>query len=199
MMIREVFGALDRRPYFPDDHGATGHITCEICQHILSSCLGVFEITDANPNVMLELGLAYGAGKHCVLLRRKAVEHCEIPADLSGIQRIHYDNEVDVREKLQSTLKQLNLPTWPGHTHPQRYTVEIQMTDHPGSLGLVAAKMGEMKVNICTVTTCQRVPGKAALGIFTIEVPPTLDLADVKAAVCRDLPDDVLNFNQLSK
>lgn len=193
LMIEEVFKEQGRKVYFPDDHHGNTHISCDVCAHILSCCLGIFEITDSNPNVMMELGLAYGACKHCVLVHKNGVDTPNIPVNLSGIERIEYDSEVDIREKLRRFLSGLNLPTWGGYEPPKRRTIEILMSDKPGSLGIVCTKLGEIGVNINTVTTRQSVPGEDARGIFSVEIPSHVDLSDIRSELLTKLDDIIID------
>lgn len=53
----------------------------------------IFELSDLNSNVMLELGYALGLEKVCVLLQHKDEKISNIPSDLSGLYIIKYDYE----------------------------------------------------------------------------------------------------------
>ena len=66
-----------------------GHILCKICEKIQTCENGIFEITDLKPNVMLELGLAYGLGKTIVLITKSV---SKVPSDLRGLEVIEYKN-----------------------------------------------------------------------------------------------------------
>jgi len=78
------------------------HISCEICGKIKASEICIFEISDRNPNVLFELGMA--AGKKIVLL--KSLQSGDVPSDISGIKYTHYNNEDDF-EKLQIVLAKI--------------------------------------------------------------------------------------------
>jgi len=78
------------------------HMSCEICGKIKTSEICIFEISDRNPNVLFELGMA--TGKEIVLL--KSMQSGDVPSDISGIKYTHYNNEDDF-EKLQIVLAKI--------------------------------------------------------------------------------------------
>lgn len=69
------------------------HIFCDACKLIQKSILCIFEISDLNPNVMLEIGKS--KYKNIVLLRRNSSGYPipEIPSNIKGIFYESYDNE----------------------------------------------------------------------------------------------------------
>lgn len=71
------------------------HILCEPCKLIQNSILCIFEISDLNPNVMLEIGKSLY--KNIILLRRK--DAGEPPSDLAGLK---YDDYIKDDELLYS-------------------------------------------------------------------------------------------------
>jgi hypothetical protein len=77
------------------------HILCKICEKIQTCENGIFEITELKPNVMLELGLAYGLGKSIVLLTKSA---SKVPSDLKGLEVIEYRNLEELEKKLRQYL-----------------------------------------------------------------------------------------------
>lgn len=72
------------------------HIWCEICEGIINSSVCIFEISDNNPNVYLELGLAIAHGKEIVLVRNRTSG--DVPSDLAGIKYVSYSNESELEE-----------------------------------------------------------------------------------------------------
>lgn len=79
-------------------------IMCKVCQHIQSSRLAIFNISGLNPNVMLELGLAYGIGKPVIIV--KDIETKTI-TDLGSIEYIEYEHAHDLMKKLSKALDDL--------------------------------------------------------------------------------------------
>lgn len=68
------------------------HIFCDACKIIQKSILCIFEISDLNSNVMLEIGKSLY--KNIVLLKNKGAEHP--PSDIRGVYYEEYDNEEEL-------------------------------------------------------------------------------------------------------
>ncbi len=83
--------------YDPVDQRKGDHISCEICEKIQKSIICIFEVSDQNPNVMMELGMALGVGRKVLLLRHQNGK--EIPSDLKGLNRIEYSDNNDLRNR----------------------------------------------------------------------------------------------------
>jgi len=72
-------------------------VMCKICEGIQSSRYAIINISGWNPNVLFELGLAYGLSKETVLIKGHEEQ---VPADLRGMEYIEYRNSDELREKL---------------------------------------------------------------------------------------------------
>ncbi len=103
VMITEALQNLDLTPFFPGEHYEPIHISCEICQTLQQVSICIFEISDSNPNVMFELGLAYILGKLAILLAKKGSPGTRI-ADIAGMHRIEYEDVVECRDKVSICL-----------------------------------------------------------------------------------------------
>ncbi|MBS1844260.1 MAG: hypothetical protein JST53_07565 [Actinobacteria bacterium] len=86
------------------------------------SGFGIFDITNWNPNVALELGIAIGLGEDYYVLFDPTKEESVIPTDLGGIDRLEYRDFTSLKEGLRRLLKQQfgapgdpDLPTGAGH------------------------------------------------------------------------------------
>lgn len=77
-------------------------IMCKICESIQKSRFCIIDISDWNPNVMFELGLAFGLRKKVIII--KSIEG-KIPADLRGIEYIEYNNTQTLKKKLSNYLR----------------------------------------------------------------------------------------------
>lgn len=87
---------------------------CQICEHILSSRFGVYVLAKhsvrlswnngmerfPNPNVLLELGLAMGAGKKFIMLVEKGTR---VISDLQGYLRIEFSKIEDLPQIIENT------------------------------------------------------------------------------------------------
>lgn len=85
--------------FYADDKVISGPMFCKICKAIKETKFGIYEISDRNPNVMLELGLALGLGKRCLLLTE---ENSKVPADISGQDRVVYSTYQQLQERLST-------------------------------------------------------------------------------------------------
>jgi nucleoside 2-deoxyribosyltransferase len=74
---------------------------CKICKEIQSCGKVIANISGLNPNVMLELGLAYGLGKEVIIIKDKKTTTI---SDLGGIEYIEYAHAVELQQKLSSIL-----------------------------------------------------------------------------------------------
>src|SRR5262249_2489602 len=75
---------------FGDDELTSEHILEKIAGMIAAADFSLFDITYWNPNVALELGIAYGRGLDFYILFDPTKEEEEVLADLRGIDRIEY-------------------------------------------------------------------------------------------------------------
>jgi len=104
-MITEALGKFNLSPFFPDEHFEPVHISCETCYALQRVSVCIFEISDSNPNVMFELGLAYMLGKLVVLLARAGSTGTQI-SDVAGIHRIQYEDLLECRDFIARWLEQ---------------------------------------------------------------------------------------------
>jgi len=84
-----------------DDAISNKDIMCKICQEIQSCRRIIVNISGLNPNVMLELGLAFGLGKEVIIIKDKKTTAV---SDLGGLEYIEYSNAVDIQRELQKIL-----------------------------------------------------------------------------------------------
>ena len=68
-------------------------INKQILAKIAGADFCIFEVSDNNPNVMIEMGYALGMGKKCVYLQYEEQPLSSIPSDLSGLYILRYDEE----------------------------------------------------------------------------------------------------------
>lgn len=90
-----------------DDYKTNKAIMQDIWKAICEARVVIADLTDCNPNVMYELGIAHTVGKETIIVYQKGRAK-EFPFDLAHIRRIEYeDNAVGgkkLEEDLQSTL-----------------------------------------------------------------------------------------------
>jgi len=113
-----------RRPYqelekafgvkfeFADDQITNLHLLKKVTRMIATSRFSLFDITNWNPNVTLELGIAIGRPTPYYLLFNPNIAEKDAPSDLGGIDRIEYTSFAELGERLSELLAQeYGLPT----------------------------------------------------------------------------------------
>ena len=91
------------RIFKADEKFSTSDIFCKICRAIQESQYIIINISGQNPNVMLELGLAYGLNKRVFLIKDQGTEEI---SDLKGLEYIGYSNATDLANKLQKNFRE---------------------------------------------------------------------------------------------
>jgi hypothetical protein len=84
-----------------DNEISNKDIMCKICKELQSCGKMIANISGLNPNVMLELGLAYGLGKDVIVIKDKKTTTV---SDLGSIEYIEYSHAGELQQKLFSVL-----------------------------------------------------------------------------------------------
>jgi hypothetical protein len=107
----ETTGLVCRRA---DDFKTNRAIIQDIWKAICEARVVIADLTDLNPNVMYELGIAHTVGKETILIyQRDRGKDPKFPFDLAHIRRIEYEDsamggkklEIDLSDTLKSILK----------------------------------------------------------------------------------------------
>lgn len=103
---KSIINSLGGFPYEIADHKVMNiALTCKICQQIQSSAFGIVDISNRNPNVLIELGMLYGFGKPTIIILEKdAYPEFDVPSNVKGIEQVRYENFEDLTEKLQQCI-----------------------------------------------------------------------------------------------
>jgi hypothetical protein len=100
---------------FADERITSLHILQKIANYIRTSRFGIYDISGWNPNVTLELGLAFGMGERSFIAIDPAkTEIDEVPSDLRGMDRIQYGSYTDLQQGVERLLQQ-EFPVQPAH------------------------------------------------------------------------------------
>jgi len=106
--VKSVLNENGVFPYVAEEDVTAGKdIFCKICEKILSSSFGVVELTEKNPNVMLEFGLILGNRNPVFVLYNKAIAEkikVHLPSDITALERIEYSNQRELRDKFSKGL-----------------------------------------------------------------------------------------------
>ena len=125
---------------FADEKITNLHILQKIANYIRSSRFGIYDISGWNPNVTLELGLAFGLGeKAYIAIDPTKTDVNEVPSDLRGMDRIQYDSYTELQTGLERLLAQ-ELPL------PRTHDVENQLTSLREQAVSVVAQSEGLKV-----------------------------------------------------
>jgi tetratricopeptide (TPR) repeat protein len=96
----EIRSALDEK--------GINAFTCKICEMIQTCAYGMADISQRNPNVLLELGMMIALGKPTIILSRKGQEEeLKLPSDLSAIEIIPFIEYIDIIDQLRKVVQKL--------------------------------------------------------------------------------------------
>lgn len=105
LYIYGIRAAVEKTGYVcrrADEIERNSDIMKEILYHIDKASVLVGDMTDKNPNVFYEVGIAHEKRKEVILITRKG---SEIPFDLKSKNHIIYENIHDLEEKLTRRLQ----------------------------------------------------------------------------------------------
>jgi len=101
--LTETLGQHDLEPEYADEVITTEHILRKICRQIQETRFGIYDLTNWNVNVTLELGIAMALSRPMLLLIDTRIG-AEPPADLQGLGRVPYSSMTDLAKKLDRDL-----------------------------------------------------------------------------------------------
>lgn len=78
-------------------------LLCKVCRSIQTCKYGIADISEESLNIPFELGLMYGLGKTCAILKRKNASQ---PSDVQGIEYIQYENTDELNRRLKDWMKE---------------------------------------------------------------------------------------------
>ena len=93
----------DKKLFKADEQYSNHGILCKICRGIQESQNIIINISDQNPNVMFELGLAYGLNKTVFLIKDK---DSAVISDLNGLEYTSYSNAEELASKLETRFRE---------------------------------------------------------------------------------------------
>ena len=86
-------------PYYADTELGTRYLLTKLAQRIAVSRLALFDLSQANPNVMVELGLALGLNKQILLCCHTKYD---VPEFIQGVGVIRYHNYIQLSAILEN-------------------------------------------------------------------------------------------------
>lgn len=100
--VKLVLEQMGMEYYRADNEISNKDIMCKICKEIQTCGIVIANISGLNPNVMLELGLAYGLGKNVVVIKDKKTTAI---SDLGSVEYIEYSHAGELQQKLPRVLE----------------------------------------------------------------------------------------------
>jgi tetratricopeptide (TPR) repeat protein len=96
------------------DESDINAFTCKICTMIQTCAYGIADITDSNPNVLLEVGMMIALGKPTIILvKRGQEEKLKLPSDIIDKEVIPFQDYTEIMPKLRKMLESLPPPISP--------------------------------------------------------------------------------------
>lgn len=97
--VGNALAPLGMQPYYADQEvQGQEYILSKICQKITLTHFGVFDLTSPSPNVLIELGIAVGLNRPCLLIAESDII---VPATLQGLV-MQYASYSELASKLHS-------------------------------------------------------------------------------------------------
>jgi hypothetical protein len=158
--FREVEGSEPRVHFQFADVRITNNVIMQKVKEDISRCdAGLYDITFRNPNVMMELGIAIGAGKPWNILYNPSEDNArqkkswfdrkniELPANLRGYEYLEYADKSSLKQRLAAwatqTLEQVSKQTAKRWASASEQLVALLM-EHPGlKISEIASRLGE--------------------------------------------------------
>ena len=103
--IESAFEKSNLKAYYADIEIRQKHILEKIERRILETQFGIYDLSNSNPNVCLELGFARAVGKPYYIIIKKG---SKLHSNLQGLDRIEYlsykhlTNELKKKKKMDS-------------------------------------------------------------------------------------------------
>lgn len=89
-----------------DEYKTNKAIIQDIWKAICEAKIVIADLTNLNPNVMYELGVAHTVGKETIMITQRGDKEFKFPFDISHIRRIEYENTTAGGKKLEYDLKE---------------------------------------------------------------------------------------------
>jgi hypothetical protein len=105
--IRPALEDMDFKIWKADERISNIDMMCKICYGLQECSYVIANISDWNPNVLFEIGLAYGFGKDVVLIKDRKES---VPVDLKGLEYIDYDNIDELKRNITAFFKSKHMP-----------------------------------------------------------------------------------------
>ena len=103
-VIREIEAEFGIRMWYFLDEITTAEVMRKVWRAILRADFCIFDISDGNPNVAFELGLAVSQFKNCMTLLKTGTQNPLGSADLGYSERSEYTSVETLKEKIRAII-----------------------------------------------------------------------------------------------
>lgn len=107
----ESIGLVCRRA---DDYNTNKAVMQDIWKAICEAKIVIADLTNLNPNVLYELGIAHTVGKETIMITQRNDKEFKFPSDIAHIRRIEYEDSASggkLEKDLKETIKFILQPT----------------------------------------------------------------------------------------
>jgi len=158
-------------------------IPCKICRKIQGSEFIIGDISEYNPNVFFELGIAFAIGRTVKLIKDESLG---APADLAGLEYIKYDSSQ--LEKLSEQLQQ-----WFNQVKSERYQFDDYLLGHLLKVEKMALVLNNFNTEGDTSTEYEILIQKIGIS----ETDEDLFAMPYHDSVSVDVPDDYFKLTAI--
>jgi hypothetical protein len=102
--IERVFTPKGYLPAYADRLSGPQPILQALCQQIYSTPFGIFDLSNEDANVYIELGIAMAFNKRFIVIAHLGAENC-VPSSLKAHTILYYADENDLTQKLSASLE----------------------------------------------------------------------------------------------
>ncbi len=100
-VVKDLQAELPVRFWYFLDEVTTAELMRKVWRAILRSDVSVFDISEGNPNVAFELGLAVAKDRRCITLLKTGAKNLLGSSDLGYSERMEYASAATLRDKLK--------------------------------------------------------------------------------------------------
>ncbi len=126
-IIRETLGKYSLVPVLSKDDLEPVVLLCNVCKLIQTCKYGITDVSNAESNVLYELGLMHANGIHCAILKDRRARQA---TDIQGLFFLEYNNPQAMAERLsrwiEHQVKEAHLTSAPGPTTGDLLSTRIQ-------------------------------------------------------------------------
>ena len=118
------------------DESGVNAFTCRICEMIQTCAYGTADITNSNPNVMLELGIMMALGKPTiVLIKRGQLKKLKLPSNIIDKEVIPFKDYTEIMPKLRKMVENLPPPVSPPNPIEDLEKIKPQFAEELRKMG----------------------------------------------------------------